>query len=235
MSCTTRKSSRLRISRASSWLIQECAGLVAITHRPADPAGQDPLDDLVVGQAVLGGDPSRRGCRACRRPCRGASALREVVAAEQAGGVAEEPRAHGVALAGDRVGAGAGPPDVAGHQRQVDDRLRQAHRLVALVDAHGPPERDALAARGSRSANATISSGCRPVASLTRSTANGATMRANSSKPLVCAAMKSRVDPAALDQQIRQAVEQRQVRLGLHGVGAAWRPSRSRSCADRRR
>ena len=53
----------------------------------------------------------------------------EVVPAEQVGRVAEQPRAHRVALAGDRVRAGAGPADVAGHQRQVDDRLRGADPL----------------------------------------------------------------------------------------------------------
>ena len=71
--------------------------------------------------------------------------IREVVPAEQIRRVAEQPRAHRVALAGDRVGAGAGPADVAGHQRQVDDRLGGAHGLMALVDAHRPPERNSFA------------------------------------------------------------------------------------------
>ena len=34
MSCTTRKSSRSRMSRSRPWSIQEWAGLVAMTHRP---------------------------------------------------------------------------------------------------------------------------------------------------------------------------------------------------------
>ena len=65
----------------------------------------------------------------------------EIVAAKQIRRVAEQPRTHRVALAGDRVGTGARPADVAGHQRQVDDRLRRADPFVALVDAHRPPER----------------------------------------------------------------------------------------------
>ena len=130
---------------ASSWLIHECAGLVAMTHRPLILPAQDAFDDLVVGPAVLGRECAPRRCPACRRPCARCVGVGEVVAAEQVGRVAEQPRAHRVALAGDRVGAGAGAADVAGHQREVDDRLRGAHALVALVDAHRPPERHALA------------------------------------------------------------------------------------------
>ena len=67
----------------------------------------------------------------------------EIVSAQQVRGVAEQSRAHRVALAGDGVGAGARSTDVAGHQRQIDDRLGRAHPLVTLVDSHRPPERDA--------------------------------------------------------------------------------------------
>ena len=68
----------------------------------------------------------------------------EVVSAKEVGGVGEEARAHGVALASDGVGSGTGLADVAGHQLQVDDGLRGTNSLVALIDAHGPPPGDAF-------------------------------------------------------------------------------------------
>ena len=94
-----------------------------------DLALQDAFDDFVVGPTVL-----MRGCGLTWMPSTLATLLAvlgvgEIVAAEQVGGVAEQARAHGVALAGDRVGAGAGAADVAGHQGEVDDGLRGAHRL----------------------------------------------------------------------------------------------------------
>ena len=70
----------------------------------------------------------------------------EIMAADEAGDVRKEARAHGVALAGDAVRAGAGAADVAGHEREVDDGLGGAGGFVALVDAHGPPEGNAFAA-----------------------------------------------------------------------------------------
>ena len=140
MSCTTRKSSRSRISCASAWLIHECAVLVAMTHRPRIRPFRMPFHDLVVGPTRLAGNARRVDAQDAGHL---GAVLRvgEIVAAEQVGGVAEQPRAHGVALAGDGVGAGARPADVARHQGQVDDRLRRAHALVPLVHAHRPPER----------------------------------------------------------------------------------------------
>ena len=68
----------------------------------------------------------------------------EITAAEQAGGIAEKTGCHRVALTGNGVSTGAGLSDVPGHQGKVDDGLRRAHCLIALVDAHGPPERNSL-------------------------------------------------------------------------------------------
>ena len=124
-------------------MIHECAGLVAMTQRPLILPLADALDDLVVGpagfrrDAVLGDAEDAGDLGAV-------VGVGEVVAAEQVGGVGEEPRPHRVALAGDRVRPGPGPADVAGQQREVDDRLRGADPLVALVHPHRPPERDPL-------------------------------------------------------------------------------------------
>jgi len=68
----------------------------------------------------------------------------EVVAAEEGGGVGKEAAAHGVALAGDGVGAVAGLADVSGEEGEVDDGLGGADALVRLVHAHCPPEGDAF-------------------------------------------------------------------------------------------
>ena len=128
--------------------------------------------------------------------------VREVVAAEQVRRVAEQPRAHRVALAGDRVRAGARPADVAGHQRQVDDRLRGADALVALVDAHRPPERDALAVVNQLGESLDLLRASVPCRAATRSERDTpATNAANSSKPVVCVVDVRRVDPAAFDQR----------------------------------
>lgn len=70
--------------------------------------------------------------------------VRKVAAAEQTGSVAEQPRPHGVALAGDGVGARADLADVAGQKGQIDYCLGGAYGLMALVHAHGPPEGDPL-------------------------------------------------------------------------------------------
>lgn len=95
---------------------------------------------------VAGAIGDERGVEAEGRGDVGAvGAVGGVVAAEEGRGVAKEARTHGVALAGDGIGAGAGAADVAGQQREVDDGLCGARGLVALVDAHGPPEGDTFA------------------------------------------------------------------------------------------
>src|SRR6185369_4654449 len=68
----------------------------------------------------------------------------EIASAEKVRGIAEEPRAHRVALTGDRIGPGPRPADVAGHERQIDQALRGPHAFVTLVDTHRPPDGDAF-------------------------------------------------------------------------------------------
>ncbi len=105
---------------------------------------QDPLDDLVVGPTVFGRnqrciDPQHTGNRVSVR------GIAKVMPAQQVGRVAEQPRSHRVALAGDRVRSGTRTADAAGHQCEVDDCLSGPGALVTLVDSHRPPERDSLA------------------------------------------------------------------------------------------
>ena len=66
--CPARPGSRAcrAVSCTSFWLIHECAGLVAITHRPLILPRADALDDLVVGQARRGRGCAPRRCRGCR-------------------------------------------------------------------------------------------------------------------------------------------------------------------------
>ena len=66
--------------------------------------------------------------------------------AEQGGGIAEQARAHCVALAGDAIRSGARSADVRGHQREIDHSLRGARGFVSLVHAHRPPKRNGPAA-----------------------------------------------------------------------------------------
>ena len=72
----------------------------------------------------------------------------EVVSAEKVSGVREEAGAHRIALTGDGVRSGAGFANVTSHQLEIDDCLCCSHSFVALIDAHGPPPRDALAGFG---------------------------------------------------------------------------------------
>ena len=109
-----------------------------------DFTGVDPFNDLVVGDR-------RFLCHKIRIDaydiCEALSLIfiREITAAEQAGRVGEETGAHGVALAGDGVAAGAGLTDIACHESEVHDAARCPDGFVALIDTHGPPERDCLA------------------------------------------------------------------------------------------
>ena len=120
------------------------AGVGAEDPQALDLAGVDALDDLVVGDRgflghEVGVDADDVGDPFALR------LVREVAAAKEAGGVGEKAGAHGVALAGDGIAAGAGLADVAGHKSQVHNGASGRNSLVALVDAHGPPEGDGLA------------------------------------------------------------------------------------------
>jgi hypothetical protein len=72
------------------------------------------------------------------------------MAGEHVGRIRVKPGAHRVTLAGNRVGARPDPPDIAGHQREIDDRLSRARRLVALIHTHRPPERNTVPAMDRR-------------------------------------------------------------------------------------
>src|SRR5258707_2435731 len=71
--------------------------------------------------------------------------IEKIVAAQEIGRVTEQARTHGVALAGDGVGASSGAPNVSSHQGEIDDGLGDAGSFVTLIDAHGPPEGNAFA------------------------------------------------------------------------------------------
>ena len=112
--------------------------------QPFDFASQNSLEDFVVSPARFARDEVLINAEDA---CDFLSVLivSEIVAAQQICRVAEKPRAHRVALPGDRVRTGPWPPNVAGHQREIDDRLSCPDSLVALVDSHRPPERNAFA------------------------------------------------------------------------------------------
>ena len=84
--------------------------------QPLDLSAEDAFDDLVIGQTILGGDDGRVDAQDAG-DLFAMPGIFKVVSAEQIRRVAEQPRAHRVALASDAVGSGAGATDVAGHQR----------------------------------------------------------------------------------------------------------------------
>src|SRR5699024_7819753 len=104
-----------------------------------DLSGIDALDDLVVGDGRFLCQHLLRHMKHLGDPCP-ARRVSKVPAAIKYRGIAERAGAHGVTLSCDGVGSGTRFTDVAGHQRQIDDCLGGPHRLIALIDAHGPPE-----------------------------------------------------------------------------------------------
>src|SRR5713226_3650686 len=107
--------------------------------KPLDLAVTNAVHNLVVGSAWFRRNPflrhTERGADFCS-----VSGVCEIMSANKAGDVGIKPRAHRIALTRDRICASARAADIAGHQREVDDGLRRARGLMALVDAHGPPE-----------------------------------------------------------------------------------------------
>src|SRR5690242_20100734 len=104
-----------------------------------DLALVDPRKDLVVSHTRVGRNQVFGNTQDTRHflTVRG---LTEIVPAYQVGGVGEKPASHGIRLTGNRVCAGTWPPDISGHKRNVDHGLDSTDALVALIDAHGPPE-----------------------------------------------------------------------------------------------
>src|ERR1043165_5109352 len=97
------------------------------------------IDDFVVGYRVLRGNTLNGNIQHARY-VRAVLGLQEITSANRARDVGVEARAHRIALAGDAICAGSGPPDVTGHQCEVDDGLRSARGFVALIHAHRPPK-----------------------------------------------------------------------------------------------
>ena len=120
------------------------SGIRAEDPQALDLSCVDSLHDHIVGNRGLLRDMINVDAGQLSDPC-SLIFIREITASEQAGGITEETGGHGVALSGNGVAAGTGLSDIPGHQSQIDNGLRCAHCLVALVDAHGPPERDSLA------------------------------------------------------------------------------------------
>ena len=139
MSWTTRKSSFLTISLKFALVDPGMRRVGRHDPKAFNLVIGDSFDDLIVGQTVLIGnsiDIDAENARDLRPIFR----FQEIVSGQQVGGIRKKPRAHRVTLAGDRIGACSEPPDITGHKREIDDRLSGAGRLVALIDAHRPPE-----------------------------------------------------------------------------------------------
>ena len=108
------------------------------------------------------------------------------------------------------------------------------HPLMALVDSHRPPERDAGALVDSprRIADRRGAQACLVGHPLHIEPAD----KGGEFVEAVRVGVDERpVDPSVLDQHVRQAIKEHEVRLGPHRAGAAKRPSPSRSAGDRRR
>src|SRR5690606_15354005 len=126
-------------------LIDPRMGRVGGDHpQPFDLAAQNAFDNLVIRPTIAVGD-AFDGKVKLLGDLLAMLGILKIMPAEQTGRVAKEPRAHRVALAGDRVGSRPRPADVAGHQSEIDETLCGPHALITLVDAHRPPERNAAA------------------------------------------------------------------------------------------
>src|SRR5262249_10940827 len=106
---------------------------------PFDLFAQDSFDDLVVGPTRSVGNESRINAKDAS-DFLAMIGIGEVVPAEQVGCIAEQPRTHRIALAGDGVCTRAWSANVARQKGQIDNGLSRADTFVALVDAHRPPE-----------------------------------------------------------------------------------------------
>ena len=105
---------------------------------------QNAFDDSVVCPAILSRNHRLLDSQ-CASDFSAMISILEIVLPQQIGRVTEQPRAHRIALAGNRIGSRSGATDLACDQGQIDDGLRCADSLVTLIDTHGPPEADSLA------------------------------------------------------------------------------------------
>ena len=154
----------------------------------------------------------------------------EIATTDQARDIRVEARPHRVALAGDAIRAGAGLADVARHQCEIDDGLRSADGFVALVHAHRPPERNGFAAMNALRTAIDFANG---QTSFRRDLVWRELAHKLSELRVARRALLDElaIHPAVLHEQVREAVEQREVGLGceremLRGAGG-------RLCATR--
>ena len=110
--------------------------------RRDDPQRADPLverrfDDVRVGETACRRNPFDRHVPE-RAQVRAIGRVLELAIAGHARRETGLARPHRVALAGDRERRGTRPPDVAGDQRQVVDRVDGLRSLRAVIHAHRP-------------------------------------------------------------------------------------------------
>ncbi len=113
--------------------------ICADNPQTANPSPQNSFHNLIVWQRVLGRYQSRVDAQNVG-DFFAMFGVGKIVASQQIGRIAEQPRAHCVALTGNAIRPGARPSDIAGHQCEIDDRLSGADSLMTLVDPHRPPE-----------------------------------------------------------------------------------------------
>ena len=135
----------------------------------------------------------------------------ELAVAGQAGSEAGFARAHRVALAGDGEGRGAGAADVAGEQGQIADGVHGLGALGAVIHAHGPADEAGFgAAVEERGLVERLFAEPGDAGDAFRSVVRRG-MRASSSKPggVLCDVVA--IDQVVPDQDVRDAVQQRQI------------------------
>ena len=119
-------------------------GVRANDPQPFDFSAENALNNFVVGPTILSGDRSGVDVENIGNLF-SMFGIGEVMSAQQIARVAEEPRTHRVALTGYGIRTGTGSANIASHQGEVDNRLRRANALIALIDSHRPPEGNTLA------------------------------------------------------------------------------------------
>ena len=145
------------------------------------------FDDVGVGEAACGGDAVDRDVPDAREVFAILGVIEFAIAGERRG-EAGLAGTHGVALAGDGEGCGAGASDVAGDEGEVVDGGDGDGALRGVVDAHGPADEGGARASVEQRGMDDLAS-VRPVTAATCSGVKVETNSANSAKPVVCRAM----------------------------------------------
>ena len=190
----------------------------------SDFAIQNLFQNLVVGQGVLGGNDIFRDVENFS-DLFAVVGIGKIPSRQQSRGVRKQPRAHGVTLTGDGVGAGTGAADVACHQGDVDDGLSRPDALVALVDAHGPPERDPAMVRDEVGQPVDFRSrDARGFFGFFQGVRRDVGFKGV--KPFRALREETFVNGTDLDQAIGDPIKERQIGLGLDGVVVGRRHGR---------